>query len=300
MNVNRRKFLKLSALTGMAGAAAAPTNVRALTLPDPSPKARLRLSCQDTVAPGKTVAEKLDFLEANGFDAYEPHGKTLLKEAEELQTALRGRKIKVGVICGGMQGSLISDDEAARRTAMDSVKEVLTAAGALGATGMVMVPARPNQTKLEHWEARELLVKVLPELGDHAQRAGLHLLLEPLNRKECHFLRQVADGAAICRDVNHPGVRVMGDFWHMTFEETSDMAAFIAGGSYLRHVHMASRKSRKMPGEDAGDNYVDGFKGLKLIGYQDLVSFECGLKGDNRSKALIAAAKLLREQWEAA
>jgi sugar phosphate isomerase/epimerase len=109
----------------------------------------------------------------------------------------------------------------------------------------------------------------------------------------------VADGAAICRDVNHPGIRVMGDFWHMTWEEPSDMAAFIAGGQYLRHVHIASRKTRKMPGEDAGDNYVDGFKGLKLIGYQDFITFECGLKGE-RSKAFIAAAKLLREQWEAA
>ncbi len=79
------------------------------------------------------------------------------------------------------------------------------------------------------------------------------------------------------------------------------MAAFVAGGQYLRHVHIASRKNRKMPGEDAGDNYVDGFKGLKLIGYQDFVSFECGLgKGTDRAKTLIAAAKLLREQWEAA
>jgi sugar phosphate isomerase/epimerase len=297
MNLNRRKFITLSALTGIVSAA--PPTARALTLPDPSPKARLRLSCQDNVAPGKTIAEKLDFLEANGFEAFEPHGRDLPKIADELQQALKGRKIKLGVVCGGMKGCLISDQEEDRRTAMDSLKEVLTAAGALGATGMVMVPARPNQTKLGHWEARELLVKSLPELGEHAHKAGLHLLLEPLNRKECHFLRQVSDGAAICRDVNHPGIRLMGDFWHMTWEETSDMAAFIAGGSYLRHVHMASRKTRKMPGEDAGDNYVDGFKGLKLIGYQDFVSFECGLKGE-RSKALIAAAKLLREQWEAA
>jgi len=198
-----------------------------------------------------------------------------------------------------MQGCLISDQEEERRKGMESLKEVLTAAGALGATGVIMVPALPNQTKLGHWEARELLVKSLPELGDHAQKAGLHLLLEPLNRRECHFLRQVADGAAICRDVNHPGIRVMGDFWHMTWEETSDMAAFIAGGQYLRHVHIASRKTRKMPGEDVGDNYVNGFKGLKLIGYQDMISFECGLKGERRS-ALIAAAKLLREQWESA
>jgi sugar phosphate isomerase/epimerase len=212
---------------------------------------------------------------------------------------MQGRKIKVGVVCGGMRGCLISDQESERRTGMESLKEVITVAGALGATGLVMVPARPNQTKLGQWEARELLVQVLPELGDYAQKAGLHVVLEPLNRRECHFLRQVADGAAICRDVNHPGIRVMGDFWHMTWEEPSDMAAFIAGGQYLRHVHIASRKTRKMPGEDAGDNYVDGFKGLKLIGYQDFITFECGLKGE-RNKALIAAAKLIREQWEAA
>jgi len=297
MNLDRRKFLTLSALAGIASAA--PRAVEALTLPEPSSPARLRLSCQDSVAPGRTIAEKLDFLEANGFDAFEPHGKDLPKTAEELQAALRGRKIKIGVVCGGMQGCLISDEEEARRTGMESLKEVFTVAGALGATGVIMVPARPKQTKLGHWEARELLVQVLPELGDHAQKAGLHVLLEPLNRRECHFLRQVADGAAICRDVNHPGVCVMGDFWHMTWEETSDMAAFVAGGKYLRHVHMASRKTRKMPGEDAGDNYVDGFRGLKLIGYQDLVSFECGVKGD-RSKALVAAVKLLREQWESA
>jgi len=48
--------------------------------------------------------------------------------------------------------------------------------------------------------------------------------------------------------------------------------------------------------KDEGDNYVDGFRGLKLIGYQDFVSFECGCKGD-RKRSLTAAVKLLRDQW---
>src|ERR1035437_556674 len=143
MNLDRRKFLTLSALTGIISAT--PSPVRALTLPEPSPKARLRLSCQDSVAPGKTIAEKLDFLEANGFEAFEPHGKDFPNIADELQKALQGRKIKVGVVCGGLQGCLISDQEEERRKGMESLKEVLTAAGALGATGVIMVPARPNQ-----------------------------------------------------------------------------------------------------------------------------------------------------------
>jgi sugar phosphate isomerase/epimerase len=297
MKLNRREFLTVSAITGVLGAAS--PAARAFTLPDPPQKARLRLSCQEGVAPGKSVAEKLDFLEANGFEGFEPGGRGLAKRVEELQRALEGRKIKISAVCAGFEGVLISEQESERQKALDSMKGILTAAGALKSTGMIMVPAFHNQTKLGHQESRELLIKLLGELGDHAQKAGTRVLLEPLNRKECHFLRQVADGAAICRDVNNPGVAVMGDFWHMTWEETSDMAAFIAAGKYLHHVHMASRKSRKMPGEDEGDNYVDGFKGLKIIGYQDFVSFECGCKGD-RTKALPAAAKLLREQWESA
>ena len=91
----------------------------------------------------------------------------------------------------------------------------------------------------------------------------------------------------------------MADFWHMTWEEPNDMAAVVAAGEKLRHVHIASRKTRKIPGEDAGDNYVVGFTGLKLIGYQGFVSFECGNKGDKKV-ALPAAVKLLREQWEKA
>jgi len=297
MKLNRREFLTVSAATG-ALAALAPS-AKAFTLPDPPQKARLRLSVQEGVAPGKSLAEKLDFLEAQGFEGFEPGGSGLAKRVEELQQALQGRKIKISAICGGFKGVLISEQETVRQTAMESMKEILTAAGALGSTGMIMVPAFNNQTKLGHQEARELLVKLLAELGDHAHKAGTRLLLEPLNRRECHFLRQVPDGAAICRDVNNPGVALMGDFWHMTWEETSDMAAFIAAGKYLHHVHMASRKTRKMPGEDEGDNYVDGFKGLRLIGYQDFVSLECGCKGD-RTKAIPAALKLLREQWEAA
>ncbi len=297
MKLNRRDFLTATAVTGLVGTAT--PSAKAFNLPDPPQKARLRLSSQEGVAPGKTLTEKLDFLESIGFEGFEPPGSNITKRVEELQKALQGRKIKISAVCGGIKGVVVSEKEEVRQQAMDSMKEILVAAGALGSTGLILAPAFHNQTKLGHQETRALLLKQLAELGDCAQKAGTRVLLEPLNRRECHFLRQVSDAAAICRDANNPGIGVMGDFWHMTWEETSDMAAFISAGKYLHHVHMASRKTRKMPGEDEGDNYVDGFKGLKIIGYQDYVSFECGCKGE-RTKALPAAVQLLREQWEAA
>ena len=78
------------------------------------------------------------------------------------------------------------------------------------------------------------------------------------------------------------------------------MGAFISACKYLQHVHVASRKRRSMPGEDGeADNYVEGFRGLKMIGYDKFVSFECGCQGD-RDVLLPAALQLLREQWEQA
>lgn len=294
MKLNRRHFLTVSTITGLAGAAA--PAAKAFSLPDAQQLAKLRLSCQEGVAPGKSLTEKMDFIEELGFEAIEPGGGGLRGRVEEFKKALQGRKIKVSAICAGFSGVIISEQESERQKAMDSMKEILSAAGALGSTGLIIVPAFHGQTKLGHQESREVLVKLLPELGDHAHKAGTRILLEPLNRRECHFLRQVPDAAAICRDVNNPAICLMGDFWHMTWEETNDMAAFLSAGKYLHHVHMASRKTRNMPGEDEGDNYVEGFRGLKLIGYQDFVSFECGCKGD-RKEALKKAVSLLREQW---
>jgi sugar phosphate isomerase/epimerase len=119
------------------------------------------------------------------------------------------------------------------------------------------------------------------------------------------FLRQVADAATIARDAKSPGIGVMGDFWHMTAEETSDMGAFVSAGPYLKHVHIASRKTRKIPGVDGeSDTYADGFKGLKLIGYRGAVSIEAGYPKDAadglKRELLARASALIRRQWSEA
>ncbi len=297
MSLDRRGFLKLSTAAGVA------TMIPGCSMEEKKmgtpTKAILKISCQEGVAPGETLTEKLDFLEANGYVGIEIGGRGLVDRVEEIQKALEGRTIKVSAICAGFKGVIISEKEEVRKEAMQSMKEILTAAGALGSTGLIIVPAFNGQTQLGHQESRELLIPLLQELGVHAQSVNSRILLEPLNRKEAHFLRQVADAAAICRDVNNPAICCMGDFWHMTWEETNDMGAFISAGNYLHHVHIASRKRRKMPGEDEGDNYVVGFKGLKMIDYQDYISLECGSVGDKKV-TVPAAAKLIKEQWEMA
>jgi len=110
-------------------------------------------------------------------------------------------------------------------------------------------------------------------------------------------MRQLAHGASICLDVKSPGIQMMGDMYHMYFEEPSDQAAFMSAGPLLHHVHLASTK-RNLPGQDER-TFVDGFRGLKRIGYSDYMSLECGILGDKEVE-IPKSFKFLREQWEQA
>ena len=302
MTIDRRKFIQTTLAGTAAMAVGSPVSFASANEKKGKGSPKLNLSFQEGVPPGATLKEKFDFMEAHGVIGFEPHGKALLARKQEMKDALRGRNIKVTAVCAGFEGFILSTDPAVRKQCRDTMAELIITAGEFGSTGVIMVPAFNRQVPVmpHTQDTRDFLCEQLDEMGTLAQEHGTTIILEPLNRKEAFFLRQVADAASICRDTNNPGVRCMGDFWHMTWEETSDMGAFLSGGEYLQHVHMASRKRRSMPGEDGeADNYVNGFKGLKMLGYDKYVSFECGAQGD-RNVVVPAALELLRRQWEEA
>lgn len=312
-DVNRRRFLKTS-LVGAALATAGQTALASSVTSGFTKKqslsqqqsngaaAELKISFQEGIAPGKNLREKFDFMEKHGVVGFEPGGGGLSGRVKEFKDELKGRNIQVSAICAGFKGFPLSTDEEVRKQFHTTMSEIIVAAGELGSTGVIFVPAFNGQVPaMPHtMETRDFLCEQLDKLGTLAANNGTTIIFEPLNRREAFYLRQVGDAASMCRDINNPGVTCMGDFWHMTWEEPSDRGAFISAGDYLQHVHMASRKRRSMPGEDgAADNYVDGFRGLKQIGYNNYVSFECGCQGD-REVVVPAALELLRKQWKEA
>lgn len=298
--MNRKEFLQAS-LAGAATVAVASSPLDLIAAPKKS-KAELRLSFQEGIAPGKSLEEKLDYMENLGIVGFEPGGGNLAARVNEINQALRGRNIKVSAICAGFKGFILAEDPKVKAEFDSTMRDIIAAAGEIGSTGVIMVPAFNGQKpcKPHTLETREYLCEQMHELGEYALKHNTTVILEPLNRRECHYMRQVGDAAAICRDSKSAGVKCMGDFWHMQ-EETSDYAAFLAAGpEYLQHVHVASRGTRKMPGEDgAVDNYIDGFRALKEMNYPYYVSFECGTNG-KREETVPAAVELLRAQWKKA
>jgi len=300
MTVTRRELLSSTAMAALGLAVSRPAHAApacCASQPAESKKAAFRLSSQLGPIPGKQLPEKLALMEQWGFEAVELPGNCVGKE-EEFEKALKNSRLKISALCwGSASGALVSEIPEKRVEGIKLLKGAIDTASRLGCIGVIYVPAFNKQTKLTNQEIRAIVLDVLPAIGEYALQKKTRVLLEPLNRKEAFFLRQLADGAAICRDCNTPGVHMMGDFYHMAIEETSAMGAFLSAGSYLDHVHLAS-KTRVMPGQDPEDAafYQDGFRGLKAIGYHGYCSFECGCRGD-RKVEIPKALEFLRQQW---
>ncbi len=306
MNMQRRGFLIRSAALTAAVAAgsrlhAADDAASAMPkLPPPPQPAKLNLCLQWGGIPADSIGGKLDFLQQNGFTAVElPSGDGLLHLAEPLAKELKGRPIKVSTACG--PSNFAWADKAQRQHQVDILKPVIEKLGMLKGVGLIVCPARQDP-ELPFPELRQDFIENTGrQLAEHAVKHGTTIALEPLRRQETPFLRQVADGAMMAKEIG-PGATVMGDFWHMHFEETCQFGSLMSAGPLLSHIHIASLRRRMVPGLDGdADRYVDGFRALKLLGYQGAVSFEGGFPKDApvelRVSLIRDMVKLLRDQW---
>ncbi|MDR1959745.1 MAG: sugar phosphate isomerase/epimerase [Planctomycetaceae bacterium] len=300
--MKRRDFLTSGVLAGSvmtassASAALTPVTASAPFPGDRRSKAEFRMCSQLGIIPGNSTEDKLKWMKSHGFEAFEIGG--LGDDYLDWKKRADDAGLLIASICIGSFGNKLTDeDPEKRKQGFDELKVQIERAGALGANGVVYVPAtgkpdRPN------WRIRELTVEMLKELGPFAAEHKTSINLEPLRRYEAWFLRQVSDAAAICKDAGVPGVGVNPDTYHMYLEEPDDMAALIAGGEFVKHVHLGNGTKRQLPGQD-NHSHVKAMRGLKYIGYAGFIGYECGVNGDKETE-VPKSVEYLRKCWEEA
>ncbi|MGA2032642.1 MAG: sugar phosphate isomerase/epimerase family protein [Thermoguttaceae bacterium] len=294
--MDRRTFLHHAVVgAGVVAGASRPNLLSAVAAQPASRKAAvLRLCSQEWIVPGGSVKEKAEKILKWGGCGLE-FGGIDVRRAEAVRKELEGTGIAPAALCwGSCHGDLISTDPQKRKKAVAAFKQVLDAAAALGSTGVIWVPCFNGETKLTPAQIDPRMDDLLGEIGAYAQKIGARSLLEPLNKGETFYVNRLEQAAAICRRFNNPGVCMMGDFYHMAKEEKSDEMAFVTGGAWVHHVHLATGKSRILPGQEP-HSYVSGFKGLKRIGYQDFCSLECDVKPTRPSVDANGKTTLLRD-----
>jgi sugar phosphate isomerase/epimerase len=265
----------------------------------------LKLACQEQLLPGDGLVAKFDFARRAGFDGIELRAQGDGRFAErlpELRAAARAGVV-MRTVCPETDHFIGDFDAEKRRDAVVQLRSWLSVTAELGGEGVLtpaswgmfslrLPPFRPPRTPEED---RKVLLDALVELAGHAQREGVWLALEALNRYEDYMLNrldQVADLAAeVERATGVASVRACADFFHLNIEEDDLPAAIVAAGRLISHVHVDD-SNRLQPGTGHLD-FAGAFGALREIGYDGWHTLECRLRGEPE-EALPATAAFLR------
>jgi D-psicose/D-tagatose/L-ribulose 3-epimerase len=141
----------------------------------------------------------------------------------------------------------------------------------------------PAQQKKEF----DLVVKNLKPLAKYAEKKGVTLCIEPLNRFETDFLNTCDKGLKLIKAVGSKAVKLHLDTFHMNIEEKNQAAAIVKAGKNLAHFH-ACGSDRGTPGGDHIDwkPIVNALRKIKYKGDVVIESFTTDVKVIARAAAI--------------
>lgn len=248
----------------------------------------------------KTIRERALLLQKLGYDGLELGHEFLDQSPDAILEQIRGTGIVISTIVGSIK--LLDLDPAVREQAVETDRKRLEMAKALGALGVIEVPVfGPNRFQdlspvMNPLEIKDrLLVAGLKQLIPDVARTGVNILIEPLTKKETHYMNLQSHGAQIIESVGAPGFKLLSDFYHMQMEEKDIGATLSEFGKHTAYVHLADGERRTEPGSLPFD-YRPGFRGLKKWGFSGWLTVESGAT-DTAEAALGRALKYLKKQW---
>ena len=141
----------------------------------------------------------------------------------------------------------------------------------------------PKQQKKEF----ALVVKNLKVLAAYAEKKGVQICVEPLNRFETDFLNTCDKGLQLIKAVGSPALKLHLDTFHMNIEEKNQAVAIKKAGKLLGHFH-ACGTDRGTPGNDELDwkPIVKALKSIKYKGDVVIESFTTDVKVIARAAAI--------------
>jgi sugar phosphate isomerase/epimerase len=251
----------------------------------------------------KSLRERAVLLQRLGYQGIELGPEYLNRPPRSILADLQGTDIVVSAIVGSLK--LLDPNSVERTLAVELDRKRLEMARILGAVAVIEVPTFgscrfPEEAKEPppHILEDRLLVEGLRHLTSDAERTGVNILLEPLTRKETHYMNLQSHGARIIEEVGTPDVRLLSDFFHMQMEEKDIAATLGKYGKYTGYVHLADGIKRTEPGSLPFD-YRPGFKALKKWGFSGWLTIESGATDDPEA-ALGRALPYLQQQWREA
>jgi sugar phosphate isomerase/epimerase len=221
------------------------------------------------------LATTLKRIKTLGYESIEISGEPAQYDVKETRALLKEH----GIRCWGAvtltlgERNLAAKDEAQRARSVEYVKSVITMVSELEGEIITLVPATvgkvtPDATEEEEWR---WVVDATRECFDHAQKRGVRIAIEPLNRFETYMFNRCAQALALA-DAVSPECGVCLDTFHLNIEEEDMYEAIRLAGKRLFDFHVADNNRFA-----AGLGQLDWKKiigTLKEIGYDGAVTNE--------------------------
>lgn len=215
---------------------------------------------------------------------------------EEIDRWLREEGLCVSCISTGLtyaqRGLYMTHPDAAKRAEIVAVFEGLIRLaqhwGGLINVGRARGFVGPGQTRAQ---AEQLFLGCMRRILPEAEKRGVTIMLEPVNRYESNFLNALDDAAALLSRLQSPNVGIMADVFHMNIEDDSLPASLKRNRRYVKYVHMAD-SNRKAPGQGHTD-FPAVIEALREMAYDGWLGVEI-LPGDSPDQSAEAAVRFLR------
>ncbi len=170
---------------------------------------------------------------------------------------------------------ITSRDPDVRRRGVAYLKSCVEATAAIGKTNLsgVLYSQHVKDTQEKPSEADwGYAAECLREAARHAQKYGISLGLEPVNRYESNLINTCTQAHQLRAMIGEPNVKIHLDTYHMNIEEKSFYDATKLAGADLIHYHLCEN-DRGIPGTGLV-NWDDIFRALGEIGYSGYAALE--------------------------
>src|ERR1044071_3697739 len=168
--------------------------------------------------------------------------------------------------------SLTDSDAETRRRAREFVAKIIDLAGGRGAPAIIGSMQGRWDRPVTRGEALAWLAEALEELGPRADRHGVPLLVEPLNRYETNLLNRVEDSLGFLERLRTKNVKLLCDLFHMNIEEARPAEALRLAGGRLGHLHFVD--SNRLAVGLGHTHPAPLVEALRDTGYEGFVSGE--------------------------
>jgi hydroxypyruvate isomerase len=266
--LNRRDFVRqaaaASAGVAAAGGVAFPRN-------PPGPGVRFSV-CIDMIMTDIPFLDRMTRVRQLGYQAIE-FWDWKSKDVPAIQKKKEELGLEIATIMGSGWKQLFTEE--ARRNFVSEIQASLVTAKQIGARTLI-VTTGSEDSKLSRTEQRAAYVAALKAAAPHAEKAGIPLVLEPLNTKVDHpryYLHTAQEGFEILDEVGSPSVKLLFDIYHHQIMEGNIIPDITRNMSKIAHFHVADVPGRHEPG--TGEiNYANVFRAIANSGYTGFVGLE--------------------------